>query len=272
MEKKIIELSSDTYGLSSHKISCYVYEVLASTNIKAWELCREKTDMPFVVVAKQQTAGKGQRGNYWDSGLGGLYLTVVLSSEVTFANIRDLTLFSAVGITEELNKNNIPVKIKWLNDLILDNKKLGGILSEVRSQNGVINNSIIGVGINWENKLSLDSGISLCTYLKNTNGDYINSYYSLLNTIVKGIFNGYRIYKNQGINSLVKKYNQYLIYRGKNVVYENIQGRVKGIDVNGNLEIRFSAMGASSKVSLSPDDYAITLYDGNQFSKILERK
>ncbi|MGY6528713.1 MAG: biotin--[acetyl-CoA-carboxylase] ligase [Cyanobacterium sp.] len=272
MEKIIIELSCHINSLPCNDIVCYVYDILTSTNVKAWELCQENIQTPFVVVAKQQTAGKGQRGNHWHSSLGGLYLTVVLSSEMIFSNINHLTLFCGVGITEELNKYGIPIQIKWLNDLFLENKKVGGILSEVRSRNETIKNVVMGVGINWKNELNVDSGISLDSYLKSNNISMINSYDELLKMTVQGIFNGYTSYGEGGVDILINNYNKYLIHREKGVRYGDLEGLILGIDNNGNLLVRFSSMGARSKVSFSPLEYGITPYRDGEISKIFERE
>ncbi|AFZ46248.1 biotin/acetyl-CoA-carboxylase ligase [Cyanobacterium stanieri PCC 7202] len=273
MEKITIELSSRVSFLSDNKIVCYVYESLASTNTQAWELCnQENWDSAFVVVAKQQTAGKGQRGNVWQSSLGGLYLTVVFPPQINLVKVNHLTLFSALGITENFNKYKVPVKIKWLNDLMLLNKKLGGILSEVRSQNGIIKRSIIGVGINWKNSLNLSSSTSLSSYYQNNNPALIESSGQLLKVVVDGIFQGYNNYVKQGINCLLQRYNNYLIYQNQEVIYNNLQGKVLGVDYNSNLMVKFSAMGSSSKVLFSPDEYAISPYRDGKISNIFERK
>lgn len=272
MEKITIELSSPISFLSEKKILCYVYESLDSTNTQAWKLCnKENLVPPFVVIAKQQTAGKGQRGNCWQSSLGGLYLTVVFPTPIHLTKINHLTIFSVVGITEKLNLYKIPVRIKWLNDLILSEKKLGGILSEVRSQNGIIKGNLIGVGINWENKLSLSGGISLSSYSKDHGFISINSYEKLLHVVLDGIFLGYFNYEKWGINYLLDKYNHYLIYRHKKVTFDGLEGRVLGIDEKSNLMVKFSAMGSSSKVCFSPDEYGITPYQEGNISNIFER-
>ncbi|WP_069790912.1 biotin--[acetyl-CoA-carboxylase] ligase [Cyanobacterium sp. IPPAS B-1200] len=271
MEEIIIKLSCNTNSRYFNEIRCYIYDIVTSTNIKAWELCKKNIEKPFVVLATQQTAGKGQRGNSWQSSLGGLYLTVVLSPEMVFTNINHLTLFCGVGIAEELNKYNVPIQIKWLNDLILDNKKVGGILSEVSSQNGIINNAIIGVGINWKNQIYLDNSVSIDSYIKKTKNYLIDSYNDLLNIIIKGIFTGYNDYIERGGHIFIDKYNQYLVYQGKPVIYQGMEGLVLGIDENGNLIVKFSSKGASSRVIFSPVEYGITPYNESEISKIFER-
>jgi len=273
MEKRTIKLSSNL-PLDQDVIDCYIYDSLTSTNNQTWELSKESIQRPFVVVAKKQTAGRGQRGNRWESMEGGLYLTLMLSMEKPLINFNHLTLFCAVGIVSELNKYQIPVKLKWLNDLILNEHKLGGILCETRSQNNLLTEGIVGVGINWQNKIlssKLNDYICLGDYIDNQQNSLLNCYDDLLSLTVTGILNGYYIYRHETIESVVNLYNEYLIYRGKQVLLEKTLGEVVGINNNGNLIVKFSSSGASSKAYFSPQNYAITLYKSGKLTQIIER-
>ncbi|WP_308255327.1 biotin--[acetyl-CoA-carboxylase] ligase [Geminocystis sp. GBBB08] len=139
--------------VKQNTINGYIYDTLTSTNSQAWQLRQENIKPPFVVIAKQQTAGKGQRGNIWRSPIGGLYFSIVLELNLPVEFISHLTLFSVYGIVMELRKFEIPIEIKWLNDLILEGKKLGGILCETKSDGKIIKEVIIGVGINYKNEI-----------------------------------------------------------------------------------------------------------------------
>ncbi len=273
MEKRTIKLPSNLH-LDQETIDCYIYDNLTSTNSQTWELSEQSIRPPFVVVAKQQTAGRGQRGNRWESLEGGLYLTLMLSMDKPMVNFNHLTLFCAVGIVSELHKYQIPVRLKWLNDLILNEQKLGGILCETRSQNNLLTEGIVGVGINWQNVVSSDrvnDYICLRDYVNNQQNSLVNCYDDLLSLTVTGILNGYYIYKNETIESIVNLYNQYLIYRGKQVYLENTLGEIVGINNNGDLIVKFSALGASSKAYFSPQNYAITPYKSGRITQMIER-
>jgi len=137
--------------LSTLLLSVQVFETLPSTNQTLWQLIDQGAPGGTVVVARQQTAGRGQWGREWQSSLGGLYLSIALNVNLAAEDAAQLTMGSAWGIATALRGLGIPVEIKWPNDLILMGKKLGGILTETRVQQGKIVKAVVGVGINWDN-------------------------------------------------------------------------------------------------------------------------
>ena len=81
------------------------YEEIDSTNSEAWRLIdRLEAQSSAVIVAKRQTKGRGQRGNSWQSDLGGLFMSVVLQPNLTAVNAHQITLWSAWGIAKALNE------------------------------------------------------------------------------------------------------------------------------------------------------------------------
>ncbi|MGB0562060.1 MAG: biotin--[acetyl-CoA-carboxylase] ligase, partial [Spirulinaceae cyanobacterium] len=122
-----------------------LHETVDSTNRLAWERLRQ-FPTPQVVLARQQTAGRGQWGREWRSPLGGLYLSLGLS-HVDFAPLL-LTLVSAWGIAQQLQRSQVPIALKWPNDLLVRGRKLGGIKVETRQPSHAV---VIGVGINGTN-------------------------------------------------------------------------------------------------------------------------
>lgn len=145
-------------------LSIYHFQELASTNPTAWQLFQQGKKPPFVVTADQQTDGKGQWGRKWASPLGGLYLSLILAPKIAIEQPSYLTISSVFGVTELLSYYQIPVQIKWLNDIFLNGKKLGGVLTETRIQNQQLKAVMIGIGINWSNRVP-EMGIALRDYL-----------------------------------------------------------------------------------------------------------
>ncbi|MEQ8956672.1 MAG: biotin--[acetyl-CoA-carboxylase] ligase, partial [Coleofasciculus sp. C2-GNP5-27] len=133
------------------ELAIYLFDSLSSTNQTLWELLDRGTTLPTVVIAAQQTAGRGQWGRQWQSAPGGLYLSLALTTNVEACDSAQLTMCSAWGIAMALRCYGIPVLIKWHNDLLLLGYKLGGILTETRLSQGQITKAVIGVGINWSN-------------------------------------------------------------------------------------------------------------------------
>ncbi|WP_158505884.1 biotin--[acetyl-CoA-carboxylase] ligase [Geminocystis sp. NIES-3708] len=245
--------------VKQNTINGYVYETLNSTNSQAWQLIQQNIKPPFFVIAKQQTAGKGQRGNIWSSPLGGLYLSIVLEVRLSIKNMSHLILFSVSGIVTELRKFDIPVQIKWLNDLILDRKKLGGILLEIKTDKEIIKEVVIGIGINYENQIP-DNGINLINYCQKTNNFRIKSIENLAEIVTLGIINGYQEYLNLGIDYVIDKYNNLMYNLHEKISIEQVQGKIIGIDSQGNLQVKITSSGASSKISFSAQNYSLS-YD-----------
>ena len=121
----------------------------ASTNGLLWTLPAQSYSPPLAAIAKQQSAGRGQWGRQWRSDQGGLYLSVMLDLDLAAENAPHLVLLSAWGIAYALRQHQIPVQLKWPNDLLLKGRKLGGIKTETKINQGRIQTAVIGVGINW---------------------------------------------------------------------------------------------------------------------------
>lgn len=262
MDKNNIILSEEIRNLFNNReeIYCYDYDTIDSTNKKAWELLDNGINTPFVVTTKTQTDGKGQRGNQWQSMEGGLYLSLILNLNLSIEQINQITLFSIWGVVNQLRNLAIPVQIKWLNDLILDNCKLGGILCEVRTQKTIIKQAIIGVGINYQNQHP-PSAISLEEWQSKNQFYGVKSLRQLKEDIILGILSGYQQFLNQRIERIIEDYNLWLKSINCSVLLDNnIQGKILGINEKGFLKIELLSLGAKTITYLSPQDYQISYY------------
>lgn len=126
------------------------YDAISSTNIAGTELalkgCREGT----VIIADEQTSGKGRLGRTWISPSGkNLYMSIILTPPISPRDATILTLMSAVACCIALRKLlSLPVTIKWPNDLMVNDRKIGGILTEIKADIDKITYAVIGIGIN----------------------------------------------------------------------------------------------------------------------------
>lgn len=245
------------------EIDCYDYDTIDSTNKTAWQLKDSGIKPPFVVTAITQTAGKGQRGNTWRSPEGGLYLSLILDLNLPIENSNQIILSSIWGIVNQLRQLSIPVQIKWLNDLILDNYKLGGILCETRVQKNVIKQAVIGVGINHKNPVPIN-GINLQKWQQKSNYYPINSLFDLKIIVIMGILEGYTKLITQNIDSMIKDYNYWLnSYNNLVLINEKMQGKIIGINKQGKLKIQLLSLGAKTQINLSSQDYQISYHHLN---------
>lgn len=127
------------------------YREVDSTNLVARRLAEEGYPSYTTVIAEEQLQGRGRLGRDWFSpACSGLWFSVVLRPEkITLANAAPVTLVTAAALANNLkNRQGLAVKIKWPNDLLINAKKFGGILSEVKGEPDRIEYLIIGVGLN----------------------------------------------------------------------------------------------------------------------------
>ena len=137
-------------------VRIYVYETIDSTNTEAKRRCTESSDVRrldrTVVVAAQQTAGRGRLGRAFYSPSGsGLYLSIIYAPEGGITSPAVLTASAAVGVCRALqNVYGADAQIKWVNDVFMHGKKVCGILAEgvTNFETGQIACAVVGIGIN----------------------------------------------------------------------------------------------------------------------------
>ena len=138
-----------------------------STNTLAADMSQAgKATEGTVIVTHHQTAGRGQRGNTWESGKG-LNLTFSLVLHPVFLKVTDqfqLNKAIALGVHDVLKNYAEDVRVKWPNDIMIGNKKVCGILIENQLTGGKLSRSIAGIGINVNQKnfqVSTASSVSI---------------------------------------------------------------------------------------------------------------
>lgn len=149
---------------SGHWLNHYnllMFEEIDSTNEEAKRLAKSGVSGNFVIWSKAQSAGKGSHGRYWNSAYGNLYLSLLIWPNFKAKQAAQLSLLTAVSISNFLTKFNKDDKLiqhKWPNDVLINDKKFAGILLESAIKNNIVDWLIIGVGIN------LVSAPNLCSY------------------------------------------------------------------------------------------------------------
>lgn len=130
----------------------HVFDSVDSTNTVLKGFASNGAVSGTVVIADHQTGGKGRRGRSFASPSGvGIYLSYLLKPESGFDKISDLTSWTAVAVADAIkNAYGLDTQIKWVNDLLMNRKKICGILTEVsvEGESGFIDTCIIGIGVN----------------------------------------------------------------------------------------------------------------------------
>ena len=196
----------------------------------------------LTAIATRQTAGRGTRGHDWVSAAGGLYLSVLLYPNVAVARLLELTLAIAWGVALSLRRElAIDVQLKWPNDLVVGDRKLGGVLLQSRSHGAQVQTAIAGLGLNGYNPVP-DVGISLadCRRASGSN-DSDRSEIALEQVAAISLFGiemGYRQWQVAGLAGLQPAYESLMAYRNDRVACDRDRtGRIVGIDANGQLRV-----------------------------------
>lgn len=129
-----------------------LYQTVDSTNTRLRAAAFDGAPEGTVLIADEQTAGKGRLGRSFHSPLrNGVYMSVLLRPQLPFDRIHFLTILTAVCVTEAIRTvAGLDTQIKWVNDILLNGKKLCGILSEaaVVGESGSLDFVVVGIGIN----------------------------------------------------------------------------------------------------------------------------
>lgn len=231
--------SFPSLSASSLDFSIQIFDQVSSTNETLWTLVADGAPPGTVVIATRQTAGKGQRGRQWESSPGGLYLSVALAPNLNARDALLLTLCSAWGLATTFRAYNIPVSLKWPNDLILEGYKLGGILTETKIHQGQITKAVVGVGINWSNPVP-ETGINLQTFLGDRPHPEITSLEMLAALTLWAVASGYQTFAHQGVGTLLPSYQNLMVGIGQPLVVEGSTGVVLGVSNTGELRVRLN--------------------------------
>jgi BirA family transcriptional regulator, biotin operon repressor / biotin---[acetyl-CoA-carboxylase] ligase len=137
------------------------FDTLGSTNDEAASHARRGADEGLCVIARQQSAGRGRQGRSWVSKPdAGLYFSIVLRPKIEREQLGLITLMAGVAVHDTLREFGLSPEIKWVNDVLVNEKKISGILAEaVDTPTGLA--VIVGIGINVKGQPALDTATSI---------------------------------------------------------------------------------------------------------------
>lgn len=179
----------------------FFYEKVGSTNTIAFDLA-EKAKEGTVVIADSQEKGRGRLGRTWISPPGvNIHMSIILRPEIEPKDMTLITIMASVACATALRRaTGLDISIKWPNDLMAYDKKLGGILTELKTDQKRILFTIIGIGININIELDQfpDDVRKIASSIKNETGkpysrenivteilNEMNKWYIILNTMEK---------------------------------------------------------------------------------------
>ena len=219
----------------------YFFKRIPSTNIFAKELIKECPVEGTIVIADVQTSGRGRKNRFWYSPSGGLWFSVILYPNLSPKIGILITMAVSISIVQAIKDiTGLETEIKWPNDLLLNGKKVCGVLTEIDADSDKIKYAIVGIGINVNNlidKKLKNTAISL----KEGFGSEV-SRIKILKPILEYLDNNYYKLINQKFEYIKKAWLSYtkIIGRKIQVINENIiiEGIVQDIDDNGYLILK----------------------------------
>lgn len=135
------------------KIDIYTYKLVSSTNDVAKTLALNGAKHGTVIISEEQSVGKGRLGRvFYSPANTGIYMSIILRPNLTAMDSVLITTSASVAICNAIQKvTGIECQIKWINDIYLNNKKVGGILTEASTnfESGTIDYLILGIGLNF---------------------------------------------------------------------------------------------------------------------------
>jgi BirA family transcriptional regulator, biotin operon repressor / biotin---[acetyl-CoA-carboxylase] ligase len=202
-----------------------------STMNAAARLAQRGAPEGTLVIAEEQTAGRGRFGRHWHSEAGtGLYFTFLLRPPIQPAQAPVLTLLAGVAVAEAIQESSqIAVDLRWPNDVLMNGKKCAGILVEMSAEPLRVSHILVGVGINV-NHVAIPSELSdEATSLLREGGHRI-SRLELLISALKRVEHYYNRFLRQGAAGVIERFEEISSYvRGKPVRVSEGANTVSGI-------------------------------------------
>jgi len=238
-EQEILE------GLKTKEVGKNIayYDVIDSTNKQAKIEAMGGADHGTIVVAEQQQSGKGRRGRWWSSPYGkGIWLSMILRCNIEPSKASMITLVAGLAVCNVVKEiTALDAKIKWPNDIVVNGKKVCGILTEMSMEISEIDYIVVGIGINVNTDEFDTEILDMATSLKKEAGKAF-SRKQLLQNILLEFEKLYDIFMKTGdLTNLIEKYNERSINMGKYVKVINgnnvLVGKVENIDKEGQLII-----------------------------------
>ena len=243
MNLKYLKENLDTRTVGNELI---YYESVESTNKLLFEQAEKGAEEGTVLIADAQTGGKGRLGRTWFSPGGvNLYLSVILRPDVNTQNSAVFTFIASLALVNTLDLLNINSTIKWPNDILINSKKVAGVLTEMTSEGVDLNFIIIGIGLNINlSKESIDENLpeisESVTSLSIERNNTIDRE-KVAEILIHNLDNYYLQFKTEGINSIVAEWSNRcgLLNKMISVKVDNkiISGIARKIDNNGFLYI-----------------------------------
>ena len=226
------------------------FDCIGSTNAQAKIDAENGAESGTLIVADMQTAGRGRRGRSWTSPAGtNIYYTLILKPKFDPDKASMLTLVMAMAVVEGIEKyltdngcKDVTCGIKWPNDIVLNGKKICGILTEMSAERDYIQHVVIGVGINVYRQEFAPELQDKATSMEEECKFHI-SRSTLIALIMEAFEKDYELFvQDENLSGLKAAYEKLLINKGREVCVLDPQGEYRGkalgITDGGELQVQ----------------------------------
>ncbi|WLD91800.1 biotin--[acetyl-CoA-carboxylase] ligase [Alkalihalobacillus sp. AL-G] len=221
-------------NLKTEKLGQNVHyeEQVTSTQEIAHRLAMEGAPEGTIAIAEQQTTGRGRLGRPWHSPKGsGIWMSIILKPNIPPQQAPQLTLLAAVSVVQGIQKSTgLKPQIKWPNDILIDGKKIVGILTELQAEADRVNSVIMGIGINVNTPEDSfpEELASIATSLKVENGGSDIDRSELVRSILEEMEKLYTLYLEHGFAPIKLLWEGSAASLGKHVRVKTLSGELTG--------------------------------------------
>jgi BirA family biotin operon repressor/biotin-[acetyl-CoA-carboxylase] ligase len=214
-----------------------------STNLKAKDLAARGAPEGTIVISEKQTKGRGRKTRNWFSPpRDGIYLSLILRPNIAPRHAPRITLLTAVSVAETLRSLiGLELAIKWPNDILVNGKKLAGILTEMSSEKGAIDYVVVGLGLNVNTPIFPDDIKDTATSLLIETGKRF-SRAELVRDYLKRHERYYEVFQSMGFEPIRERWKELTNIIGQQVTIAAIDsayhGEVQDIDQDGALILK----------------------------------
>jgi BirA family transcriptional regulator, biotin operon repressor / biotin---[acetyl-CoA-carboxylase] ligase len=217
------------------------HDTLPSTNDLALRLAEIPVPEGTVIVADEQTAGRGRLGRAWASPRGGVWLSVILSPGLPVDKVAVIGLAAGIAAAQAIRKTTgLLARLKWPNDVLVEGQKVVGVLAEATPGADWV---VVGIGINAniaQDALPVDSGYPV-TSLQALLGHLVDRE-ALIRALLRELDQGYAVLRSSGISGVLRRWREMAETLGRPVRVEMagaaIHGTALDIDEAGALLVR----------------------------------
>ncbi len=220
-------------GLKTERLGQHIHyeDTVDSTQKMALRLSLDGVPEGTVVIAEEQTAGRGRMERRWHSPkFTGVWMSIILRPNLMPQKAPQLTLIAAVAVVQAIEElTDLHPQIKWPNDILINGKKMTGILTELQAESDRINSIIIGIGmnVNQEENSYPEELRSIATSLFIETGKKINRA-ELIRHVLANLEHLYDLYLEAGFYPIKILWESYAVSIGKMITARMLQGNIYG--------------------------------------------